>query len=48
MSAAENWLSERGIRKMQIMVRETNQAVIEFYKKLGYEIAPRTVMQKWL
>ena len=48
VSAAEQWLLERGIRKMQLMVRETNRAVIEFYKKLGYEIAPRTVMQKWL
>jgi ribosomal protein S18 acetylase RimI-like enzyme len=48
VSAAERWLSERDIRKMQLMVRETNTAAIEFYKKLGYEIAPRTVMQKWL
>jgi ribosomal protein S18 acetylase RimI-like enzyme len=48
ISAAERWLLEKEIRKMQLMVRDNNLAIIEFYKKLGYESAPRTVMQKWL
>jgi ribosomal protein S18 acetylase RimI-like enzyme len=48
VAAAEQWLSERGIRKVQLMVRETNQAVAAFYQRLGYNPMPRINMQKWL
>ena len=37
MSAAENWLRERGAVKVQLMVRSTNKAVLGFYEHLGYE-----------
>jgi len=48
MSAAEAWLRERCIRKVQLMVRESNIAVHAFYQRIGYERTPRTVMAKWL
>ena len=48
MNAAESWLEERGVVKLQLMVRETNMPVIAFYEHLGFETIPRTVMQKWL
>lgn len=46
--AGERWLSERGIPKIMLMVRETNTAVEGFYHAIGYETAPRIVLQKWL
>ena len=33
---------------MQLMVRETNAAVVSFYEHLGLEFTPRVVMAKWL
>ena len=46
--AAENWLRERGIMKVQLLIRETNTKVVSFYEHLGFEVAPRVVMSKWL
>ena len=37
MVAAEAWLVDRGIPKIQFMVRTDNAAVIEFYDHLGYQ-----------
>ncbi len=48
MSGAESWLSERGVRKFQLMVRDSNGGVLDFYRHIGYELAPVTVMQRWL
>lgn len=48
VEAAEAWLRERGVAKMQLLVRETNEAVVSFYGRLGFEVAPRVVMAKWL
>jgi ribosomal protein S18 acetylase RimI-like enzyme len=48
VAAAERWVAERGIPKLQLMVRETNTEVVEFYRRIGFEIVPRVVMQKWL
>jgi ribosomal protein S18 acetylase RimI-like enzyme len=45
---AEGWAAMRGLRKIQLLIRETNGAVQGFYAKLGYEVAPRTVMSRWL
>jgi ribosomal protein S18 acetylase RimI-like enzyme len=47
-SAAEDWLRERGVRKVQLMIRETNTGVAEFYERMGYKTEPRVVMSKWL
>lgn len=48
VGAAEVWLAEREVLKAQLLVRETNTEVIAFYTRLGFEIAPRVVMAKWL
>ena len=37
MAAAEDWLRERGAPKIQLMVREDNEAALAFYAKLGME-----------
>jgi len=48
VEAAEQWLRERGVVKAQLLVRETNTKVVSFYEHLGYEVAPRVIMSKWL
>jgi ribosomal protein S18 acetylase RimI-like enzyme len=48
VEAAENWLRERGVAKVQLLVRETNTDVVAFYEHLGFEVTPRTVLAKWL
>lgn len=40
MEAAEQWLRERKAPKIQLMVRNDNDAAIGFYKALGYEVQP--------
>ncbi len=37
MAAAETWLRDRGVWKLNILVREGNDAVIDFYRALGFE-----------
>ena len=48
VQAAEDWLRRRGVVKVQLLVRETNTKVVSFYEHLGFEVAPRVVMSKWL
>ena len=48
VTAAEQWLAERGVPKVHLMVRETNTAVTAFYRRLGFDLMPRINMQKWL
>ncbi len=36
MHASESWLRERGVPKLNLMVRTTNTDVIAFYEGLGY------------
>jgi len=48
VEAAERWLAGRGVAKLQLMVRESNTEVVGFYESLGFETAPRTILQKWL
>jgi ribosomal protein S18 acetylase RimI-like enzyme len=36
MAAVEDWLRARGIAKLNILVRRTNEAVSGFYAALGY------------
>jgi len=45
---AERWLVARGMPKCNLMIRDTNLKVRQFYQRLGYETAPRTVMERWL
>jgi ribosomal protein S18 acetylase RimI-like enzyme len=37
MDAAEAWLRTRGAPKLQLMVREDNEAALAFYESLGLE-----------
>jgi len=48
VEAAQAWLKARDIPKLQLMIRETNVEVIRFYERIGFENAPRVIMQKWL
>ncbi|HSZ91557.1 MAG TPA: GNAT family acetyltransferase [Acetobacteraceae bacterium] len=48
VQAAENWLRQRNVVKVQLLVRETNNRVVSFYEHLGFEVAPRVVMSRWL
>jgi len=48
MAAAEEWLRERGIEKLQLMVRSDNSQVQTFYQSLGYLAQERIVYAKWL
>ncbi len=48
MGAAENWLKQRGIWKLNLMIRMDNTKVRDFYKAIGYQEEPRLVMAKWL
>lgn len=36
MAAAEHWVEDRGMPKIQLMVRRANTAVVDFYSALGY------------
>ena len=35
MAAAENWMLSRGVSKVNLMVRHSNQAALGFYANLG-------------
>ena len=48
VAAGEAWLRQRGVAKVQLLVRETNTKVVSFYEHLGFEVAPRTIMAKRL
>ena len=48
MRHAEGWLARRGVPKMNIMVRDTNETVCAFYRALGYEATPRFVLGRFL
>jgi ribosomal protein S18 acetylase RimI-like enzyme len=48
MSAAEQWLRQRGIWKLNLLVRSDNVDVAEFYERLGYADTGTTCLQKVL
>jgi ribosomal protein S18 acetylase RimI-like enzyme len=48
MRRAEQWLVERDAPKVQLMVRDTNEAIMGFYEQLGYDNAHTVVLGKWL
>lgn len=37
MAACERWLEDRGVPKIQFMVRTANDGVLAFYAQLGYQ-----------
>ncbi len=48
MGACEEWVSARGIAKIQLMVRLGNEPVIAFYQRLGYIDAEVVVLGRRL
>ena len=48
MQAAEHWLHQRGIEKLQLLVRPDNGQVRTFYQSLGYFEQERVLYAKWL
>ena len=48
VAAAEAWLRERGVWKINLMVRSENEKAGRFYERLGYEINPVTSFGKRL
>ena len=48
MQTAEEWVAARGIRKLELMVRDSNAAAIGFYRRIGYEPEPVQVLSRWL
>lgn len=48
MAAAERWLAERGVWKLNLLVRGDNTRVKQFYEHLGYTDTQSTCLQKVL
>lgn len=48
MAAAEDWLRTRGVPKLQLMVREGNDAALAFYAALGLERQPVVTLGRFL
>jgi GNAT superfamily N-acetyltransferase len=45
---AEAWLRDQRVRKVQLMIRDTNTDVRDFYAHIGYGVQPRLLMARWL
>ncbi|MBC7586355.1 MAG: GNAT family acetyltransferase [Tardiphaga sp.] len=48
MQAAEDWLRQRGVEKLQLMVRADNTQVQAYYESLGFGEQKRVIYAKWL
>jgi ribosomal protein S18 acetylase RimI-like enzyme len=48
MDACERWLADRGVPKLNLMVRTSNDAVLGFYEALGYGRDEVVVMSRRL
>jgi len=48
MTSAEQWLRERGIPKLMLIVRRENTKVQAFYETLDYSEQDRILYAKWL
>ena len=48
MQACENWLLERGVWKLNIIVRSDNSRVVDFYRAIGYEVEDRVLLGRWI
>jgi ribosomal protein S18 acetylase RimI-like enzyme len=48
MQAAESWLKDQGVWKLNLLVRAENEAVRGFYESLGYEVSPVMCMARKL
>lgn len=48
VAAAEDWLRQRNIEKLQLLVRPDNTQAQAFYETLDFEEQTRVVYAKWL
>lgn len=48
LAGAEDWLGQRGVPKLMLMVRQENAAVQDFYRELGYTDQDTVVLGRWL
>ena len=48
VAAGEQWLRDKGVAKVQLLIREANGAVVPFYERLGFAVEKRVVMTKSL
>ncbi len=48
MNEAETWLRDRGVPKLNLIVRSENEQVVGFYESIGYLAEPNTQMGKRL
>jgi ribosomal protein S18 acetylase RimI-like enzyme len=48
MAAAEEWLRQRGVAKLMLLVRSDNAKVQAFYEALNYVEQDRVLYAKWL
>jgi ribosomal protein S18 acetylase RimI-like enzyme len=48
MQAAETWVRDAGVPKIQLMVRSTNTAALDFYDAIGFKVEETTVLSRWL
>ena len=48
MNAAEDWLRQAGVAKLQLMVRRENAKAGAFYQSIGYAESQTVVFAKWL
>jgi ribosomal protein S18 acetylase RimI-like enzyme len=48
LRAAEAWVAARGVRKLELMIRDGNAAAADFYARCGYGREPVIVMSRWL
>ena len=48
VAAAEAWLKARGVWKTNLLVRTGNEAVLGFYRELGYEPGSTQQIEKWI
>lgn len=44
----ELWLTERGFRRAQMLLRTDNREAMAFCRALGYGVSPRGIMARWL
>ncbi len=48
LTAAEDWLKERGVGKAQLMIRAENMQAVSFYESADYAVEDRIIMSKRL
>jgi len=48
MAAVEDWAKDRGVPKLELLIRSENAGVRQFYESLGYDVQDVVVIARWL